>query len=291
MAKPYIFIIASLLISCGVSAQTKSSSVWDRGNKGVKLVKEKAGKKVSSLQAWKTHLQSWGLDSSFNHLLALGARLNSDGWSGGIVYGHRRNSRSFSVWQLTFSEVKEEKETKQQRTNPAFPSLRPGTPYIFGKINNLYLLHVGYGRQQLLLPAVLENNISIGFRYSTGFGLAMLKPYYLNLIYPNYSVSPATATEIEQSYNESNKEHFLNRNLIAGKGKWERGLNDIVYIPGLYAEGVIVIVPRKGKAFIQTITLGINGSMQSDVLPLVADAESSHFRGCLFAGVEIGKRW
>lgn len=279
-----------MLLFSQVAAQ-KSAGVWDAGQKGVRAVKKKTANKVSAFKAWKAHLQSWGLDSSYNQSLALGGRLNSDGWSSGLFYGHGNHHGQIAFWQLTFSEVKHEKEIKQQRANTAFPELGPGTPFIFGKINNLYLLQIGYGRERLLLPSVLEGNVSIGFRYNGGLSLAMLKPYYLKLIYLDYSVIPATAFEREESYSEENKERFLNNGLILGKGRWTKGLADMNYIPGLYAEAALTIIPRKSKAFMQKITLGINGAFYSNKLSILADGKSYPWRACLFAGLELGKHW
>src|SRR5690606_27457679 len=89
------------------------------------------------------------------------------------------------VFSLTFSEIKHEKQIKQQREN-AYPELGNATPFVFGKVNNLYTLQLGHGREQLLLPGVIEDNLSVSMRFSGGFSLAMLKPYYLRLAYPDF---------------------------------------------------------------------------------------------------------
>jgi hypothetical protein len=87
-----------------------------------------------------------------------------------------------SLFQLDFSEVKHEKQVKQQREPIAFLKLGPSSPFVFGKINNVYLLHLGHDREFLLLPGVLEGNIGVSIRVQAGVSLAMLKPYYLKLI-------------------------------------------------------------------------------------------------------------
>ena len=56
-----------------------------------------------------------------------------------------------------------------------YPQFGNALPFVYGKINNLYTLQVGFGNEKLLLPAVVDGNLSVSFRYSLGIGLAMLK--------------------------------------------------------------------------------------------------------------------
>ena len=270
-----------------------AADVWQSANNSVKGIKEKGAKKISGLKKWKDHLKQWGLDSKYNHSLSLAGRLNSDGYGGGLTYKRKKEGKSSnSLYQLRFSEVKHEKEVKQQRDNTAFPQLGQGTPYIFGKVANCYALQLGYGRESLLLPGVLEGNVSIGIRYAGGFSLAMLKPYYLDLLKVDYSTTPATAAKSEEAYNEVNKESFLNPAFILGKGRWKSGLSDMTYIPGIFAEAALVIGPGKGKkAFVQTITLGAGGAFYSADLRIMAAQKPHPFEACLFAALELGKRW
>lgn len=282
--------------STKVSAQTPAangSDVWQSANKSARGIKEKGAKKLSAVKRWKDHLKQWGLDSNYTHSLSLSGRLASDGYGGGMVYKVRREGKSsYHLWQLRFNEVKGEKEVAQQRDNTAFPQLGQGTPYIFGKLNNLYTLQLGYGRENLLLPGILEGNVSIGFRYGGGFLLAMLKPYYLNLLYVDYSTSPATAISKEEAYADANKDYFLNPATILGKGRWKSGLNAMEYIPGIFGEAALVIEPGKGKgAFIQTITLGLSAAFYNSNLTIMAEQKAYPFEGCLFATLELGKRW
>ena len=76
-----------------------------------------------------------------------------------------------------------------------------------------------------------------------------------------------------------------------GKGKWTNGLNEIQYVPGVYGDISLTVSPRKNKGFIQDVTLGINGSVYSKELPILAEVAVYPWRCCMYAGVEIGKRW
>ena len=45
----------------------------------------------------------------------------------------------------------------------------------------------------------------------------------------------------EEKYSDKNSEHFLSANAVLGASKWSKGLNEITYVPGGYADAVIVI--------------------------------------------------
>ncbi|HXS36328.1 MAG TPA: hypothetical protein VN721_06480 [Flavipsychrobacter sp.] len=282
----FISVIALLLFSYPPALYAQSN-VWA----GKQLTSDKAKKGKDKLKDWKDHLQKWGLDSNYNHELDLGAKLNTNGWSGCVYLFKKVSKRQLSFWQLGFSEIKDEKQVKQQGSFGAFPQLGNPSSYIFGKINNLYALQLGYGRQTILLPDVLEGNISVSFRYNGGFSLAMLKPYYLKLINVDYSQPNDPATVQQQKYSSANADKFLNTGYVFGAGSWSKGLNEMEYIPGAYLEGAFVITPGNQKAFIENVTLGGNIAYYAKDLPIMADRPAYNLQACLFVGLSLGKRW
>ena len=231
------------------------------------------------------------MDSSYKHAFLAGGKLNTDGWSGNVYFEKRKRNRDNRVWQIGFSEVKHEKQVKQQGTNKAFPQLGNPTPYVFGKINNLYTLQIGYGRESVLLPGVMEGNISVSMRYTAGLSLAMLKPYYLKLMDIDYTTTPETSKIKEARYTPADSALFLNPNRILGAVAWSKRLDMIEYVPGAYFEAAVVITPGKSKTFVQCITLGCNASIYYKTLPMMQGQQAHPWEVCLFAGLAIGKRW
>jgi hypothetical protein len=267
-----------------------AQEVWNSPKQTSQKAAKSLNKGKSKIKQWKQHIENWGMNDVYKHQLSVGGKLNSNGWSGGIYYLHKVEPDSKVLWQLTFSEVKHDKQVKQQKENKAFPELGEGTPFIFGKINNVYALQLGYGREQLLLPGIVEGNLSVSFRYSIGFSLAMLKPYYLKLLHVDYSQPNPIATMTEEKYVVGNA-YFLDSKNILGSSKWSKGLNETKLIPGLFGELAFVIEPAHNKAFIETITLGANGSFYTKKLPVMADIKSYPYQACLFVGLSLGKKW
>jgi hypothetical protein len=273
-----------------LGVQVSFAQTWDAASVSKQNIGKQFSKKQSAVKSWKDHLQQWGLDSNYNHSLAVGGKLNTNGWSGLAYYQKRDNRTTAHFFQLSFSEIKHDKQIKQQQSNTAFPQLGASSPYVFGKTSNLYTLQLGYGKEYLLLPGLLEGNMSISLRVQGGFSLAMLKPYYLKLIYVAYD-SGQTATLHEEKYSNQNADKFLNTGSILGASEWSKGLGEITYVPGAFADAAIAIEPLKNKTFIKTITIGGNFTFYSKNLPIMAETKSYPWQASFYVGLSIGKRW
>ena len=282
----YFYCISLLLLLLPMASNAQSDA-WSGANSGAQKTTDTKHK----LKDFKEHLQNWGLDTNYNHAFLIGGKLNSDGWSASIYFVKRKSYKLNNFWQINFSEIKHDKQTKQTGSNDGFMQLGTPTPYVFGKINNLYTLQIGFGKEKLLLPSVFEGNLSVSYRFSGGFSLATLKPYYLKLVYVDYTATPETAHTEQHKYSITDTAQFLNTSYILGASNWSKGLDEIDYVPGAYFETAIAITPGKNKTFIQVITLGVNAAYYVKSLPIMADQKAYPYKVSLFAGLAIGKRW
>jgi hypothetical protein len=289
--RSYIAIL-SLFFSAFSTSLYAQSGVWENPAKSKgKKAKAAVGKKVSAIKKLRDHIKQWGLEESYNREFLLGGRLNSNGWSGGVYYLKRDKRGKYHFWQLHFSEIKHEKQIKQQSVKNAYPELGDASPFVFGKINNLYTLQIGYGKEQLLLPHVIEGNVSVSFRWNAGFSLALLKPYYQRLVRIDYTQTNPIPQLSEEKYSDANADLFLKSGSTLGGSKWSKGLNEIQYVPGVYLETAFVITPFPKKGFIEAITLGTNAAIYTKPLPVMAEVKAYNYQVSLFAGLAIGKRW
>ncbi len=253
-------------------------------------VKDKAGKKTSVVKSWKDNILQWGLDSNYNHALSSGGRLNTNGWTGGIYYTRQRSAGKKTVWLLQCSEIRHEKEIKQQRSGDDYRELGPFRPFLAGKLNYVYTLQVGYGREQLLFPALLDGHASVSFRYAAGPSFAVLKPVYLNLIYTEYNPDPVSHIRSEQ-YDEHNAALFLDPHKILGADKWSRGISESKLIPGLFTEAMFIIDPGRPQAFVKSVTVGGQFAYYVKNIAIMADRKACPYQMCFFVGLNLGKRW
>ncbi len=289
MPMPYRFFVLVFLCCLCLSAQGQQG-VWDKAASGKKS-KSKVDKKVKGIKKLRDHIKQWGLEDEYNKGLLVGGRLNSNGWSGGVYYFTKSKPGVYNVWQLHFAEIKHEKQVKQQAVSTSFTDLGEPSPFVFGKINNLYTLQLGYGKEQVLLPGVVEGNVSVAFRWNIGFSLAMLKPYYQRLIRVDNTVANPIATLSEEKYSEENAELFLKSGYTLGGSKWSNGLDETNLVPGVYAEAAFIVIPAPSKGFVQAISLGCNGAFYTKPLPILAEVKAYRYQVALFAGLAIGKKW
>lgn len=281
-------LLAWLVLMVSISTSASAQNVWTESSA---KAKNKNRKTVNKVKQFKDHIKQWGTGEDFNKGLLLGGRLNSNGWSGGIYYLVKDKPSSHHVWQLHFSEIKHEKQVKQENIGVLSTKYGETTPYVFGKINNLYTLQIGYSKEQLLLPGVVEGNLSVSFRYGGGFSLALLKPYYLKVVKTDYTQPEPVNELIETKYSDSVAALFLERTRILGSSKWSKGIDETKLVPGIYLEAAFVIEPATNKGLVQAITLGVNGSVHTKSLPIMAELKVYNWSASLFAGLALGKRW
>lgn len=271
-----------------IKAQTKN---WDLSGQSSKKLNHKLDKGKLTVKKWKEHINEWAKEDIYTKQLAIGGKLNSNGWSGCVYYLKKTGPGKHHIWQLSFSEIKHEKQVKQQKENKAYPELGKSAPFVYGKINNLYTLQIGYGQELLLLPGVVSGNLSVSFRYGAGISLAMLKPYYLKIVHIDNSSTNPTPELKEEKYRTANADTFLRNQNILGASKWSKGLGETKPVPGLYAEAAFVIEPVKQKGFVQTITIGGNIAYYTKALPIMAEVKALPWQGSLFVGLSLGKKW
>lgn len=285
--KPYTAICSFvfLLITCTVYGQEQGKNLWEKG-------KETSGKSKGKIKTWKTHLNSSPTDSIYKSSFALSGKLHTNGWTAGIVYQHKMEDKIKSLWQLQFSEIRHEKELKQERNGFSYNdygvTLRP---YFYGKINHAYILQFGYGREQMLFPAILDGNLSVSLRYSGGVSLAMMKPIYLHLLYTQVIDTNIIRVIKTEKYSEINSEMYLNHNLIVSRDKWKRGLREMRYIPGIFAEASIGMEPEWTRGLVQRFNVGGQVALFANPLELMANQRANRIQASLFVSLDIGKRW
>jgi hypothetical protein len=253
-------------------------------------LKQKRSSSERTIKQWKNAIRTWGVDSNYQHALALSARLHTNGWAGGIQYLMRREQTNKLLLQVFFSEIKHDKEVKQERSNSSNSGGEKYRPYIFGKVNNVYTMEVHYGREQVLFPALMNGNMSVALRYSAGAALAMLKPYYLQLVYTDFTPQPQQREAIER-YSIHNQDAFLQPGHILGAAKWQKGLDEIKYIPGITAGLAVVLEPDKPRTLLKQVSIGCNTSFYTAPLVLLAEHKGTVWHSSFFVALSMGKRW
>lgn len=221
--------------------------------------------------------------------LSGGLRLNTDGYGifvdkgwlkGGDEFGQKNRDKHFHVRLLQF-ELSERKHPKEIRSNNALGGigLQPSS-YILGKVNNFYMFKIGYGRRQMIAGKPDPGTISIHWVYLGGFSAGLVKPYYLNL-----------QRNGETKYNDTIVRDFISPNNIIGKAPFTKGLNELKFVPGLYAKTGLHFDFASRRKGLMALEVGASGEYYTQkIMQMVGQDPKALFLN-FYASLQFGKRW
>ncbi len=121
-----------------------------------------------------------GPKTVFTHRFEAGLSLHTRGMGGVLQRGKYRGVGKVSTWTLELVSMKHAKEVRS--FNPVYEQARS---YVFGKVNALYLMRLGWGKRTVATPKLRNGGVSVGWHYSFGGVLGLTKPVYLEIGYPN----------------------------------------------------------------------------------------------------------
>ena len=200
-------------------------------------------------------------------------------------------------YHFQIGELRHPKEERQSFdfTNPLGNS-GSSKSFFFGKRNSLYVLRGGVGVKRYLSEKAKHKGLAIGFSYEGGVTLGLLKPYYLELIYPG----PDNSGEVRsEKYSPENEALFLDLNnsqSIYGASGFTKGLSEIRPIPGIHF--------KMGAHFdwgaFDEMVKAIEGGFMIDVFmrevplmvetPDITNSENRPFFVNLYITLQLGKR-
>ncbi|MCW3463653.1 hypothetical protein [Chitinophaga nivalis] len=274
MKKLYVILFLTTLAG-GLQAQTTNTSPRDKSAK-----EQRKLKKIAILRE-----QEEG-ENVFQRDFSVGARLNTDGWSGFAEMGYRKSRKVVNYFQFEFSEKKDHKETRQQGGNSGgFFSDRP---YIFGKQNNFYPLKLGVGQRYLLGGKGNKNGVEVSAIYYGGISVGLVKPYYLMI----NKGSGGNTEPMKYDPNITDLENpFLKFNEITGSGGFGRGWGELSVIPGLHAKVGMRFDWAHFNEVVSALEVGINAEMYTKKVPIMITENNKQFFFNAYVGLQFGKRW
>lgn len=222
---------------------------------------------------------------------SIGMRLNTDGWSifadKGWVKSEEKESDKFydlRFAQLEFGEHKHPKEIKGSNKGATY-SDKP-RPYKYGKINNFYVLKIGYGKRRLIAGKPDPGTVSIHWVYAGGLALGFLKPYYLDVYQSNGT---------KQVKYDDDPDFFVPVNpndqaRIIGKSSLLQGIGETKIIPGIQAKTALhfdFASFRKRKLAIET---GLNAELYIKKMAIMANAKAQPFILNGYLSLQFGNR-
>jgi hypothetical protein len=216
----------------------------------------------------------------YRNVRHIGLAINSTGV--GIHYRRGKHLTGYSLLMgdFSFSNLRDPKEVRS--VNP-FSDNSGG--YHYGKLNSLYTLHAGIGKQKTINAKGDRGGVEIGFGYYAGFSAGILKPVYLTIFYVDDQ--DGGVREKVERYDPA--KHYPDN--ISGKASLFKGIGESKIRPGVYGAFLVNFEWGKEQQKIRMIETGVT----LDVFPLPVEVmaynqPSSYFMS-LFIRVIYGRQW
>lgn len=206
----------------------------------------------------------------------IGLQLNSNGWGVGYRYGDRINYFEKRNYEIDFSLIKHPKEIKSSS------SFITSESFVFGKLNYVFDLRAGYGKQNEMFSKRDPGSVAIRYFYSFGPCVAILKPIYYEILYPvNDSVYGIRKEKFNADIHTSGD--------IRGKSSFFDGFNEIKLVPGAYLKAGMNFEFSQTETFIHALEAGIMLQAYINSLEIMAVDDNQQFYFTLFVSYRFGK--
>lgn len=162
-----------------------------------------------------------GIDVLYTHTSDINVFAHSQGAGISFRYGKfstASNSRSLNSELMYIRHEREEKS--------ANPVHLDGLPYVYGKVNSFINLRLAMEHRWEITPKLRQSGVQINHLVRYGASVAMLKPVYLEIGYPELPYEYV----ITEVYDPN--EHFYDD--IYGRASWVNGLDQTKFTSGAH---------------------------------------------------------
>jgi hypothetical protein len=222
--------------------------------------------------------------------LSGGISVHTSGWGIFADLGKRDELKKKTIYQFEFTQIHSSKEVKQTIDFGFSPfGINSPKPFIYGKQNNFYLLNAAIGRQLMLAERAERSGVEVGLKLLGGVSLGLLKPYYLDLLYP---VDNTTQYRIlSEKYSEENASTFLDWFSIYGGSGFAYGLDEIKFIPGAHLKAGLNFDWATYDDFLKALEVGVIFDAYYKKVPIMIIEKNQQFFPNLYVSLQFGKKW
>lgn len=192
----------------------------------------------------------------FKRQIVGGPILHTHGFGVSIAWGRRVNGFKQRMIQIDLVTLKHEKEIK------TFSPYEDSKGYVYGKLNQVILINPTWGYKHVKYDKLRASGVEVGYSYGIGPSLALLKPVFLEIGYPEYpfqyTVTERYDPEIHNTLN------------IYGRASNLKGIEKMKMIPGVHAKFGMVFEYSPYKDGIKALEVGATLDLYPKALPIMA---------------------
>ncbi|NUM32122.1 MAG: hypothetical protein HUU47_07335 [Bacteroidetes bacterium] len=224
-----------------------------------------------------THCVSWAQSSVLSNYGGFVYKFNGFGVS--YQKKFETNKNIGKQFEIEFETFKHEKETKTFNSEIA-----NSTPFVFGKLNKTAILKAQYFITKNISQFTDEQRVGIDLVMGGGIAIGILKPVYLNMIYPD---GGGFEIIVSEKYNPL-KHTDITR--IAGYSDFRTGLGETTYKTGITASTGIGFTWGYYNNFPKRIEIGCFLEFFRKGLPVMAFAQNKPIQKGVYVKIFFGKR-
>jgi len=204
---------------------------------------------------------------------AFEARIHTNGALIGVNFGKIKTYYRTNYYHLSLGFLKDPREKRQNR-NLSFSFPDRSKAFAFGKQNSVINIRAGIGVKRFISEKAKRKGIAIGYDYQIGPSLAILKPYYLELLYMSEMEGVIDRVLKTERYTPENAEKFTTFNEIFGGAGYFTGFSDFQVVPGIQAKLGLFFSMGAFDKYVKALELGLMADVYSKKLPIMIETET-----------------
>lgn len=231
----------------------------------------------------------------YNREFTADLKIHTAGIGLGVNFAKLRTYYRTRFLNIEIAEIKHPKEFRQSFDFRVPSANRVSRSFIFGKQNNLYVVHGGIGEKRYFSEKALNRGLAVGISYSAGPALGLLKPYHLDIIryrepdFGSFFIS-------SEAYSETNADRFLDINSIYGASGVAKGWGELSVVPGAHAKFAVHLDWGAFDEFVKALEAGVMVDVFFRNMPIMVESpqlpntENKPIFVNLFLNLQLGKR-
>lgn len=207
-----------------------------------------------------------------------GAMLNFRGWGFVFRKGFNENAFKKNLWEIELFGIKGDKQVRVSRSSYNSNA----QSFVFGKLNKVYDLRTGLGRQHRLNTKPYWGGVEVRFTYYGGLSLGIAKPIYL------YVFTDLSYLNVESEKYDPEK-HFAEN--IYGRAPFLDGIDETKFHPGAYAKIGLNFEFGQYKTSIKALEVGLTFDAYATPIPIMAYSNKHQYFFNGYVCFTFGKRY
>lgn len=185
---------------------------------------------------------------------------------------------------IDFVSIRHPKQYKQP--NPYYPDSRP---FFYGKLNFVYLLRGGVGRQHILFSKAERSGVEVRYNYCAGLDLGITKPVYLEILIDSPYDSLVKIVDTRKYDPNDPKQQAVEN--IYGPGPYFNGLGELKAYPGVYGKFALSFEYAGWQQKVTAIEAGVVVDYFPKAIPIMAYNKNENLYVNFYISLLWGGKW